>query len=270
MADASRPPPSSPPPGWGDLLAALPLEAPPASRWRQIEAQLDDHAVARDDARADARPHAGAHGTRRTRSTRMLLATAAGLCALALLPFVWRVANRTADVAPTAIARTAPSSSADAAERMPQTSIEIASPPAPSVARVATAATVATPQPARNPRPRTAKIAASAMQAAAHGSADEDTLESLYAASAQLETLLTLTRDTRVESGPAAALAGGFDAELALIDARLAEPGLDPTEQRTLWRARVDTLQQASSFEAHQRLLSSEGRRYEGALVSVD
>lgn len=267
MADASRPPPSSPPPAWGDLFATLPLEAPPASRWPQIEAQLDRHA----NARADARPHAGAHGTRRTRSTRMLLATAAGLCALAVLPFVWRTVDRTDGVAaPVAIATAAKSSIPDTANGAPQTSVEIASPPAPSVARVATAATVATPQAARSARPRTAKIAADAMPAAAPGPADEDTLESLYAASAQLETLLTLTRDTRVESGPAAALAGGFDAELALIDARLAEPGLDPAEQRTLWRARVDTLQQASSFEAHQRLLSSEGRRYEGALVSVD
>lgn len=263
MADASRPPPSSPPPAWGDLFAALPLEAPPASRWPQIEAQLGAHA----DARAIARPRPDAYGTRRRRSMRILLASAAGLCALAVLPFVWRMTDRTADVAaPVAVATSATSAIADATKRVPDTSVEIAAPSA-SAARVAT---VAAAPPARRVRPRTAKIATDAMPAATRASADEDTLESLYAASAQLETLLALTRDTRVESGPAAALAGGFDAELALIDARLAEPGLDPTEQRTLWRARVDTLQNASSFEAHQRLLSSEGRRYEGALVSVD
>lgn len=265
MADASRPPPSSPSPGWGDLFATLPLEAPPASRWPQIEAQLDAHA----DARA-ARPHANAYGTRRRRSMRMLLASAAGLCALAVLPFVWRMADRTADVAaPVAVATPAKSPIPDTADGVPQTSVDIA-PPSASAARVATAATVLASQPARSARSRTAKIAVDAMPAAARAPAGEETLESLYAASAQLETLLTLTRDTRVESAPAAALAGGFDAELALIDARLAEPGLDPAEQRTLWRARVDTLQDATSFEAHQRLLSSEGRRYEGALVSVD
>jgi hypothetical protein len=262
MADASRPPPSSPPPAWGDLFAALPQETPPASRWPQIEAQLD--------ARAAARSPAGERGTRRILSTRLRLALAAGLCALAVLPFVWRIADRTTDVvAPVAVATPATSAIADAANRVPHTSVDIAAPSA-SAARVATAATVAAPHPTRSMRPRAKKMSVDAIPVSARARADEETLESLYAASAQLETLLTLTRDTRVESGPAAALAGGFDAELALIDARLAEPGLDPAEQRTLWRARVDTLQDASSFEAHQRLLSSEGRRYEGALVSVD
>jgi hypothetical protein len=266
MADASRPPPSSTPPAWGDLFAALPLEAPPASRWPQIEAQLDAHA----DARATARRRADGRDTRRRRSTRILLASAAGLCALAVLPFVWRMTDRTGDVAaPVAVATSAKSSIPDTADGLPQTSVDI-TPPSAFAARVATAATVAAPHPTRSVRPRAKKIGADAIPVSARAPADEDTLESLYAASAQLETLLTLTRDTRVESGPAAALAGGFDAELALIDARLAEPGLDPVEQRTLWRARVDTLQDASSFEAHQRLLSSEGRRYEGALVSVD
>lgn len=262
MADASRPPPS-PPPAWGELLAALPQEAPPASRWPQIEAQLD--------ARAVAHPHAGARGTRRG-STRIWLAVAAGLCALAILPFAWRTLDRSAE--PPAPATTAASSTTpstlDTAAVAAQATVDAASPPSPSAARLAIAASVAPPPRARSARPRTAKIAVDAVPTAMQAPADEETLESLYSASAQLESLLAMTRDTRVESGPAAALAGGFDAELALIDARLAEPGLDPAEQRTLWRARVDTLQDASSFEAHQRLLSAEGRRYEGALVSVD
>lgn len=265
MADASRPPPS-PPPAWGELLAALPQEAPPASRWPQIEAQLD--------ARAVAHPHAGARGTRRG-STRIWLAIAAGLCTLAILPFAWRTLDRSAE--PPAPATTAASSTTpstlDTAAVAAQAAVDAASPPSPSAARVAIAASVAPAPRARSARPRTTKVAiaaAAAVPAAMQAPADEETLESLYSASAQLESLLAMTRDTRVESGPAAALAGGFDAELALIDARLAEPGLDPAEQRSLWRARVDTLQDASSFEAHQRLLSAEGRRYEGALVSVD
>ncbi len=265
MADASRPPPS-PPPAWGELLAALPQEAPPASRWPQIEAQLD--------ARAIVRPHTGARGTRRV-PTRTWLAIAAGLCALAILPFAWRTLDRSAE--PPAPSTTAASSTTpstlDTAAVAAQAAVDAASPPSPSAARVAIAASVAPPPRARSARPRTTKVAiaaAAAVPAATQAPADEETLESLYSASAQLESLLAMTRDTRVESGPAAALAGGFDAELALIDARLAEPGLDPAEQRTLWRARVDTLQDASSFEAHQRLLSAEGRRYEGALVSVD
>lgn len=262
MADASRPPPSSPP-AWSELLAALPQETPPASRWPQIEAQLD--------ARAVAHPPAGARGTRRG-STRIWLAIAAGLCALAILPFAWRTLDRSAEPAApaTAAASSTPPSTIDTATAAAQATVDAASPPSPSAARVAIAASVAPPPRARSARPRTTKVAIAAVPAAMQAPADEETLESLYSASAQLETLLAMTRDTRVESGPAAALAGGFDAELALIDARLAEPGLDPAEQRTLWRARVDTLQDASSFEAHQRLLSAEGRRYEGALVSVD
>ena len=81
---------------------------------------------------------------------------------------------------------------------------------------------------------------------------------------------MSFARDTRAESGPAAALASAFDAELATIDAQLAQPGLAAQQQQALWQARVDTLQQATGFEANQRLLSAEGRRYDGALVSVD
>jgi hypothetical protein len=245
------------------LLAALPQQAPPTSRWPQIEAQLD--------ARAIARPHAGARDTRRG-STRTWLAVAAGLCALSVLPFVGRMSDRSAErlVPVTVAAPSTTPSTIDMTTVAPQVIVDTAPPPSASAARVAITASVAPTPRARSARSRTAKIAVDAVPAAAQAPAGEETLESLYSASAQLETLLAMTRDTRVESGPAAALAGDFDAELALIDARLAEPGLDPAEQRTLWRARVDTLQDASSFEAHQRLLSAEGRRYEGALVSVD
>lgn len=262
MADASRPPPP-PPPAWGEWLAALPQEAPPASRWPQIEAQLD--------ARAIARPHTDAPGTRRW-PTRTWLALAAGLSALAILPFAWRMLDRSAELpAPaTAAAPSGTPSTINKATIVPQATVDTAPRPSASTARVAIAASDAPKPRARSARPRTTKLAVDAVPVATQAPADEETLESLYSASAQLETLLAMTRDTRVESGPAAALAGGLDAELALIDARLAEPGLDPAEQRTLWRARVDTLQDASSFEAHQRLLSAEGRRYEGALVSVD
>lgn len=265
MADASRPPPS-PPPAWGESFAALPQEAPETSRWPQIEAQLD--------ARTIARPHAGARGIRRGWPSRARLAAAAGLCALAVLPFAWRTPDRSTELrAPaTAAAPSTTPSTIDTATVavVPHATVDAAPPPAPSAARVAIAATVATPPRTRNAGRRAAKIAVDTMPATTRAPADGETLESLYSASAQLETLLAMTRDTRVESGPAAVLAGGFDAELALIDARLAEPGLDLAEQRTLWRARVDTLQDASGFEAHQRLLSAEGRRYEGALVSVD
>ncbi|TXI50895.1 MAG: hypothetical protein E6Q50_02745 [Lysobacter sp.] len=94
-------------------------------------------------------------------------------------------------------------------------------------------------------------------------------MEMLYAASAQLETLLTYTHDPRVESGPAAALASQIHTRLAKIDARLAMPGLSDDEQHALWRARVGTLRQALAFESEQRALAAEGQTYEGELVEV-
>ena len=41
-------------------------------------------------------------------------------------------------------------------------------------------------------------------------------------------------------------------------------------QQRALWQARVDTLRHATDFETQQRVLSAQGRSYEGALVRVD
>lgn len=105
------------------------------------------------------------------------------------------------------------------------------------------------------------------------GDADADVtgreMEMLYAASAQLETLLTYTRDPRMETGPAAALASQIHTRLAKIDARLALPGLSAHEQYALWQARVGTLRQALAFESEQRALAAEGQVYEGQLVEV-
>ncbi|MGN6153651.1 MAG: hypothetical protein ACTHOH_16845 [Lysobacteraceae bacterium] len=97
-----------------------------------------------------------------------------------------------------------------------------------------------------------------------------DTLDTLYATSAQLESLLALARDTRVDSGPAAALAGGYDADLAAIDAHLAQPALPASEQLRLWRARVDTLERAVGLESQLRALAASGSAFDGQLVSVD
>lgn len=95
-------------------------------------------------------------------------------------------------------------------------------------------------------------------------------LERLYDLSAQLETLLALARDPRVESGPAAALSSELDAALVAIDARLSLPDLPAEDRVSLWQARVDTLQQAASFEGHQRLLAAQGQRLDGMLVDID
>lgn len=271
MADASRDPTPS---GWSDAFAALPLESPPASRWPQIAARLD----------APGHPE---------RKHRHWLALAAGLCALAALPLAWTLRDAGKhgeneggaydDTATTAVA--APRIDSPSAARVGsvvEAPAENAASP-PSIA-VAPTPSVTDAKPAGQRDARRERRLATTTTGAETASAPSDpesaalvpedapgpTLESLYAASTQLETLLALTRDTRVESGPAAALAGALDAELATIDAQLAQPGLDAPQQQALWQARVDTLRQATDFETQQRVLSAQGRSYEGALVRVD
>ena len=261
MADASRDPTPS---GWSDAFAALPLESPPVSRWPQIAARLDA-------------PHP-------ERKHRHWLALAAGFCALAALPLAWTLRDAgkqgatedgaSGDTSVVVTPRIDPPGAAQVGS--------VVEAPAENPASPTPSATDAKPAGRRDARRErrlatttTAAEAASAPSdpesaAVASEDAPGPTLESLYAASSQLETLLALTRDTRVESGPAAALAGALDAELATIDAQLAQPGLEAMQQRALWQARVDTLRHATDFETQQRVLSAQGRSYEGALVRVD
>ena len=97
-----------------------------------------------------------------------------------------------------------------------------------------------------------------------------DTLENLYAESAQLESLLLLARDDRVSTGTAAAMAAELDSQVASIDAALMRPGLSPDQQMSLWRERVEALRTLTSFESTRRWLAAAGSRYDGALAQVD
>ena len=94
--------------------------------------------------------------------------------------------------------------------------------------------------------------------------------EPYYMESARLERVIAATRDPRVGSGPAASLAGALDAELAALDARLAQPGLDADRRLALWRERVDVLRASAELESQLRLLAADGDALEGALVRVD
>lgn len=283
MADASRhasfpnlPPPSGPR-DWREAFAALPQDAPDASRRPAIERALVQAVAARTAVR--------------TRRRRIGLALAAGLCALALLPFAL---HRPIDTRPSPAADT-PRSASTPAPRPTQRTPAPSTMPREAHAPVVVAEAIAqqaTPPHLRAARPApsherrtlmarrdthaTPRPVAAAMEASADSPANdtaaaaEDSLDTLYAASAQLEALLTLTRDPRVDSGPAAALAGGYDAEIAAVDAQLAQPALSADEQRRLWRARVDLLQQATGLESQLRVLAASGRRLDGALVRVD
>lgn len=263
MADASRSPnpTGSNPPSWSDVFAALPLEAPPASAWPAIAAQLDQK--------------------KKPARNRTWLALAASLFALTALPVAWLLRDTDRGTGPVAIlpdmiarAPTAdtppamidPVIAATGDDHSAQTPSIVASTLRPAQTNTARRS-------ADGARLHTAKIppATGTAQSIAQTPDDADTtLETLYTASAQLETLLTFARDTRVESGPAAALASAYDAELANIDAQLAQPGLEVGQQRALWQARVDTLQRSAGFESNQRLLAADGGRLDGALVSID
>lgn len=262
MADASRTPPSdrpATPRTWGDAFAAMPAETPDASRWPAL-AQV----AARRAAQA--------------RRRRLGLALAAGLCALALLPFALRRGEDHADMgaSPRSVART-PAATASPATR-PAAAHTTTTDAATTAVAATTPSTTASPavdtaqRSARAAHPVHRERARSVPHAppASPGSGGSDTLDALYATSAQLESLLALARDTRVDSGPAAALAGDYDADLAAIDAHLAQPALPVSEQLRLWQARVDTLERAVGLESQLRALAASGSRLDGALVTVD
>lgn len=98
----------------------------------------------------------------------------------------------------------------------------------------------------------------------------QESLERLYAESAQLESLLAAARDERVSSATAALLADTLEARLAAIDAALAQPDLDRKTQAALWEQRVEGLRALTGFESNRRWLVAQGTRYDAALVLVD
>lgn len=266
MADASRPPY---PFDWGEAFSALPQDAPPASRWPAIAAALE----ARER-------------TRRRR--RIGLALAAGLCALAALPLALHLRDAPPTPSPaTTAAASAPASATPAPAPTPVDPADaVATTASVAIAQRHTATTaaadasreprarrVAPQRPMRDAGDRAPAAVATAVEPAQGQPTQEsleESLDTLYAASAKLESLLALTRDPRVESGPAAAIAADYEAALAEIDARLAQPGLSLDAQRTLWQARVGTLESVAGFESQFRLLAAEGGRFDGALVGID
>lgn len=269
MADASR---HTSPSGWGDAFAALPPETPPTSCWPAIEAALD--------AGGGNGRHIGRAGT--TTAWPRRVAWAAALAAIALPTLLWL--RSTTDPAPSrspfaaapAVApapavpqrvAVAPVDGAPArtpARSSAATSTAAAPPKAPRIARAADPdARPAIPQPKPWPRARVSSDAG-------EGESLQAALEPYYMESARLERVIAAARDPRVGSGPAASLAGALDAELAAVDARLAQPGLDADRRLALWRERVDVLRTSAEFESQLRLLAVEGDALDGALVRVD
>lgn len=233
------------PPRWDEALAALPLESAQPQAWERLRARLP-----------------AADAPVRTRGRWPLwLAAAASLALAVAIPL--RMHLRDA-AAPHAIGSPPPIASARQPEPPPVSTIVPTEDGAAPEARIAQGdarpAIAHAIAPATNAPPRATAMTAS----------PERDLEPLYAESARLEELLALTRDDTIANGGIAALAEDFDAELALIDVALTQPGLDAPRRAELWHQRVDALRQLAGIETTRRLLSARGDTWNAALVSVD
>lgn len=231
------------PRNWSDAFAALPLETPPRDAWAKVAAELR----ATVPTKRDYRP--------------WWMALAAAVALAIVLPMAWLPHDKPAAPAvATQPATVAPRIDADRATPLPESATHE------QVDALASTDTTAR-EPARSTR------AAAPQQAkpvpASTGHKRDDTLDSLYAQSAQLESLIAQVGDERMSSGPAAALSDQLETRVALIDATLADPALDRTQRAGLWRERVDTLQQLAGFQSAQLLLSASGENYDGQLVAV-
>jgi hypothetical protein len=286
MPDA-RPPDAAPAPleEWGQALAALPLEAPPAGSWERVARQLP-----------------------RRRSPARYWVPAALAASLALL-FVapWK-GQQPAELPNTRVAHHSPATQvapgstapADASKAAPvATSVAASNTAPPAITREQ-----ATPapqlqlqgQPRRgNPAPRllgstqpAATVPANdasldkpsappVLQAAGESPATAvaatpappPTQEELYAESARLEALLSQIRDDRVSSGTAMALSAELHERITGIDAALSQPELDAGQRMELWRERVATLQRLTGVESTQRWMAANGYRADGQVAQV-
>lgn len=249
MPDDTRMPQHSPR-DWADALAALPLESPQGDVWAKLAAGIRPAAEA-------ARP---THRYRRP----LWLAIAAATTLAVVLPLFWQPAP---DVTPQSAIASNPNPTPRETQSPP---LQPTASPASSSDPKAVTATAALPDTRVTQRPakRTGKKVS--RPAPATNKPDETALATLYAQSAQLESLLAMARDERVASGTTAALSDELDAKVADIDAALIQPGLDPQRRTELWSLRVGTLQQLVGIETTQRLYAARGQSYDVALVSID
>jgi len=244
MPDANDPRGRAPA-GWGDAFAAMPLEAPASDAWPHIAARLDARAATvappvASSATATLPVAAKRHAGRRRNARAAGWLGAAAAAALALV-----VAWPRPEIVPAAVTTPPAPAQAQAPTPTPQPDATLAAAdrkPAGDAAIALPKAVQASRKPRYAARQAPARIAAPALDAPA--------LDALYAESARLETLLALARDDRVASAAAALLSAELDAQVAGIDVRLAQPGLDDAQRRTLWQARVDALRQAAGSKA--------------------
>ncbi len=265
--------------GWAGTFAALPQETPSADGWQRLLARLPAAAVP----------------TRERRRWPLWLASAASLALVVAIPLRMQSATTTPTSTDQSITTLSPSPTSVTPKPATDVGAEVASVAIVSVPTEDSSTKASTPLPTpattarvRKPRRdryvipsqrpiRTAAQPADTTRIASTETIDvpatdinQDSLDSLYAQSAQLEGLLSLARDDRVSTGSAAALTDILNRQIADIDAALAQPEAGPQERDDLWRNRVDTLRQLVGIETTQRLFAARGQQYEAALVSID
>ena len=235
-----------------EAFAALPDATPEPHGWQRLQERLVETA------------------TPARRGWLRAGAIAAAAAIVAAIPLALRqpvpapagVSAGTAAVSPTSPTGTAPS--AIATTSFPPTEVpatrtrtDAATPPAPGHASRRQVADANAPHRGIANRGRAHRIG-------------ESELESLYAQSARLESLLALARDDQVGNGFTAVLSDDISARIAVIDAALAQPGLDDRQRDGLWRSRVEALRQLVGIEATDRLYSARGQSRDVALVTID
>lgn len=220
MPERNHPAAATPPAGWHEAFAALPLEAPREDQWPRIAAALP--------------------GARRPRRV-LPWALAAATACLAALPALQL------------LRQPAPQPEADTHVPAPTTSMPAASgtvaihqDPAPEPAPIAPTTSDGPVQPASTPP---ATVAAT-REPVAKPAAD---LRPLQEESARLERLLGSLAGTQGGDGLQLALAASLQAEVAGIDDALARPTLDDDARAGLWQQRVEALRELASLAADQR-----------------
>lgn len=273
----------SPPSGWREAFAALPMETPPADGWDRLTRALAAPASRRSAMQRE-----------RRMSWTIGLASAAMLAVAAWSPLSRWLQDGTPETPqPTVAATEAPGLRGPAAPLRAEVATAPAAKPVAEEIRVASSE-VSTPAPktthrkpartapvaVRRSRIESAPAAVSAVSsqvvqpdtapltASEKTDATVDPLQKLKTQSAQLEALVALARDERVANA-SELLSSELDAGIAAVDAALAQPDLADARKHELWQQRVDLLQQLAGVEATSRWLAAQGTSNDTALVSV-
>ena len=259
---------SASPASWGDAFAALPQDTPETGGWQRLQARM---------------PAATATASRVRRRWSPWLAAAAALGLALALP-LWMSrdaaiqepaatsAQRAVTPAPMMVDNGQLAATALPAQREPGRDTSATDDGGDAIATAKPGRASASSNPPRiAPAHRPVRTVAEPAGATrlAESDAPTQSIESLYAESAQLEQLLAMVRDERVASGASAALSSELDDRVAGIDDALTQPGLDAADRDRLWRQRVDAMQQLVGIET-TRVLAGRGDTFNASLVSID